>query len=102
MEWGDRSRPVARWVPQPIVRVFDRWADWMDVEVFAIRSHTIRNHPAYPAPILYSVERWDIANLIAMVVSSVVYAWWIGSWVKGLILGPLMYALGWMAMRWFV
>jgi hypothetical protein len=86
-------------VPLPIVRVFDRWADWMDVEVFVIRRHSIREHPAYPAPILYSVERWDIANVVLASLSSVAYAWWIGSWLQGLTLGPLMYLFGWMAFR---
>lgn len=102
IEWGDRSRPVARWIPQAIVRVFDKWADWMDGKVFVIRSYSLRGEgERYPAPILYEVERWDVANVIFCIVLSICYAIWLGSW-KGLLFGSSMYVFGWMAFRWFI
>jgi hypothetical protein len=30
------------------------------------------------------------------------YSWYIGNWLKGMSIGPLMFILGWMTMEWFI
>jgi len=30
------------------------------------------------------------------------YSWYIGNWLKGMSIGPLMFIMGWMTMEWFI
>lgn len=87
MKWGGEHRPVARWLPAVIVARFDRVADWLDVEV----GHAFG----------FTIERWDILNVVVMFACALIYAWTLGAWAY-VIIGGLFYILVWMAFAWML
>jgi hypothetical protein len=50
----------------------------------------------------YRIQWFDVFAVICGIICSAMYSWYIGSWLKGMSIGPLMFILGWMTMEWFI
>jgi hypothetical protein len=50
----------------------------------------------------YRIQWFDVFTVICGIVCSAMYSWYIGNWLKGMSIGPLMFILGWMTMEWFI
>jgi hypothetical protein len=50
----------------------------------------------------YRIQWFDVFTVICGIICSAIYSWYIGNWMKGMSIGPLMFILGWMTMEWFI
>jgi hypothetical protein len=50
----------------------------------------------------YRIQWFDVFTVICGIICSAMYSWYIGNWLKGMSIGPLMFILGWMTMEWFI
>ncbi len=50
----------------------------------------------------YRIQWFDVFTVICGIICSAMYSWYIGSWLKGMSIGPLMFILGWMTVEWFI
>ena len=50
----------------------------------------------------YRIQWFDVFAVICGIICSAIYSWYIGNWLKGMSIGPLMFILGWMTMEWFI
>ena len=50
----------------------------------------------------YRIQWFDVFTVICGIIYSAMYSWYIGNWLKGMSIGPLMFILGWMTMEWFI
>jgi hypothetical protein len=50
----------------------------------------------------YRIQWFDVFAVICGIICSAMYSWYIGSWLQGMSIGPLMFILGWMTMEWFI
>ena len=50
----------------------------------------------------YRIQWFDVFTVICGIICSAMYSWYIGNWMKGMSIGPLMFILGWMTMEWFI
>jgi hypothetical protein len=50
----------------------------------------------------YRIQWFDVFTVICGIICSAIYSWYIGNWLKGMSIGPLMFILGWMTMEWFI
>jgi hypothetical protein len=50
----------------------------------------------------YRIQWFDMFAVICGIICSAMYSWYIGSWLQGMSIGPLMFILGWMTMEWFI
>jgi hypothetical protein len=58
---------------------------------------------AFPMAIWgYRIQCFDVFAVIGDIICSAIYSWYIGSWLQGMSIGPLMFILGWMTMEWFI
>ena len=50
----------------------------------------------------YRIQAFDVFAGICGIICSAIYSWYIGSWLQGMSIGPLLFILGWMTMEWFI
>ena len=50
----------------------------------------------------YRIQWFDVFTVICGIICSAMYSWYIGNWLKGMSIGPLMFIMGWMTMEWFI
>ena len=50
----------------------------------------------------YRIQWFDVFTVICGILCSAMYSWYIGNWLKGMSIGPLMFIMGWMTMEWFI
>jgi hypothetical protein len=48
------------------------------------------------------IQWFDVFTVICGIICSAMYSWYIGSWLKGMSIGSLMFIMGWMTMEWFI
>jgi hypothetical protein len=76
IKFGDKRRPVGRFIPQPILARFDRIADWLDVPIFTM-------------PNGFKFERWIPLIVITTLPLCALWALWVG-WKLAFTAGPLL------------
>ena len=45
----------------------------------------------------YRIQCFDVFAVICGIICSAIYSWYIGSWLQGMSIGPLMFILGWIS-----